>query len=65
MSTVAQCADNPAPADGTVFSGCSSVVWVSHTDVSDLSQQNISDIFIAVVGLLATVFVWRLLRKVM
>lgn len=64
MSTVAQCADSPAPPDGAAFSSCTSVVWVSSQSVSDLSQADIAELFGAVVVLFAGVFVWRALRKV-
>jgi hypothetical protein len=65
MATVAQCADATPPADGSAFSGCTSVVWVSHTDISELSQADISTLFGSVALLLAGVFVWRKLRTVL
>jgi hypothetical protein len=65
MTTVAQCVDLPAPPTGSAFTACTNVVWVTSSSVADLSQDDISSLFVAALVLFATVFVWRVFRRVM
>lgn len=60
---VAVCADAVPPASGDAFSECTQVVWVS--DVTQLTQEDIAELWPAVLLFFASIFVWRTLRKVL
>ena len=65
MSVIAECLDDPAPADGSPYAVCTNVVWVNEVSFSlpDWTFEDYGTVASAVWLLLVSFWVIRAVRK--
>ena len=65
MAIVAECQDQPSPADGTAFSGCTTVVWVDEVafSVPNWTWDDYSQVIGAIWLMFVAFWVIRAVRK--